>query len=100
MDKLTIFKALANEARLNILDWLKEPTTHFKPQEGVDLLDVGVCVSQITEKLNMTQSTASHYLSLLHKAGLIHATRIGKWTYYKRDEKAIQELGDSIKAGL
>ncbi|MEF3351550.1 metalloregulator ArsR/SmtB family transcription factor [Paenibacillus sp. GYB006] len=100
MDKLTIFKSLSNEARLQILEWLKDPFTHFKLQDGIDLAEVGVCVSQITEKLNMTQSTASQYLSTLQKAGLIKATRIGKWTYYKRDEEAIKNLGEFIQTEL
>lgn len=100
MDKLNIFKSLSNEARLQILEWLKDPAAHFGPQDGIDLIEVGVCVSQITEKLNMTQSTASQYLSTLQKAGLIKATRIGKWTYYKRDEEAIKNLGLYIQKDL
>lgn len=100
MDKLTIFKSLSNEARLQILDWLKDPFAHFDPQEGIDLVEVGVCVSQITNKLNMTQSTASQYLSTLQKAGLIKSTRIGKWTYYKRDEEVIKNLGIFIQTEL
>lgn len=100
MDKVNIFKSLSNEARLQILEWLKDPTAHFGPQDGIDLIEVGVCVSQIREKLNMTQSTASQYLSTLQRAGLIKATRIGKWTYYKRDEEAIKNLGLYIQTDL
>lgn len=100
MDKVNIFKSLSNEARLQILEWLKDPTAHFGPQDGINLIEVGVCVSQITEKLNMTQSTASQYLSTLQRAGLIKATRIGKWTYYKRDEEAIKNLGLYIQTDL
>lgn len=100
MDKLNIFKSLSNEARLQILDWLKDPESYFEPQEGIDLVEVGVCVSQITAKLNMTQSTTSQYLSMLQKNGLIKAKRIGKWTYYKRNEEAIKELGEFIQKSL
>lgn len=97
MNPIDIFKALSNDARLQILEWLKNPKEHFGPQEGIDLVDVGVCVSQITEKLNMNQSTASQYLSILQRAGLIHATRLGKWTYYRRNEEAINLVGQSIQ---
>lgn len=100
MDKIKIFKSLSNEARLQILEWLKDPSAHFEPQDGIDLVEVGVCVSQITDKLNMTQSTTSQYLSILQKAGLIESTRLGKWTYYKRDEEAIRNLGISIQTEL
>ncbi|WP_409176716.1 ArsR/SmtB family transcription factor [Brevibacillus fortis] len=93
MDPIEIFKALSNESRLQILHWLKEPEKHFTPHEGVDMRKIGVCVSQITEKLNMTQSTASQYLSILQRAGLIKTERIGKYTYYTRDEEKISEIG-------
>ncbi|MHC5534577.1 ArsR/SmtB family transcription factor [Priestia megaterium] len=100
MDTLNIFKALSNDARLQILEWLKDPRAHFGPQVGpkgsIDLVDEGVCVSQITEKLNMTQSTVSQYLSILQRAGLVHATRIGKWTYYRRNEEEIKRIGSFI----
>ncbi|MGF9696522.1 MULTISPECIES: ArsR/SmtB family transcription factor [Paenibacillus] len=94
---IDIFKALSNEARIQILEWLKDPKTHFSPQEGIDLIEVGVCVSQITEKLNMNQSTASQYLSMLQRAGLVHATRLGKWTYYRRNEEAINQIGQFLQ---
>ena len=32
MDYVEVFKALANETRLNILLWLKEPEANFGPQ--------------------------------------------------------------------
>lgn len=99
-DILLIFKALSNEARLQILKWLKNPEYYFKPQGEVDLVEVGVCVSQITKRLNMTQSTASQYLTILQKAGLLDAKRIGKWTYYKRNEMLIQEIASFILANL
>ncbi|CAH0183912.1 HTH-type transcriptional repressor CzrA [Peribacillus simplex] len=97
MKTIEIFKALSNESRLQILQWLKAPELHFTPHEGIDMKETGVCVSQITEKLNMTQSTASQYLSMLLRAGLIKTERIGKFTYYKRDEDAISKITDFLK---
>ena len=32
MDKIEIFKALSNETRLSIIEWLKEPEKNFPPQ--------------------------------------------------------------------
>lgn len=85
---------------MQILHWLKEPEKHFTPHEGIDMRKTGVCVSQVTEKLNMTQSTASHYLSILQRAGLIKTERIGKFTYFKRDEEKIREIADLLKSEL
>ncbi|AVL77273.1 MULTISPECIES: ArsR/SmtB family transcription factor [Staphylococcus] len=100
MENLEVFKALASPTRLQILHWLKDPKSNFGYQEGIDLVDVGVCVSQIKEKLDMTQSTASQHLSILSKAGLVNYKRLGKWTYYKRDEKAIKNIGKVIEKEL
>jgi DNA-binding transcriptional ArsR family regulator len=100
IDPIEVFKALSNEARLQILEWLKDPKAHFGPQGGVDHVETGVCVSLITAKLNMTQSTASQYLSVLQRAGLVHATRLGKWTYYKRDEEAIKRIASFVQQDL
>lgn len=97
MEPVEIFKALSNESRLQILQWLKEPERHFVPHEGIDMRSTGVCVSQIQDKLKMTQSTASQYLSILLRAGLIKTERIGKYTYYKRDEDAIDKIVNSLK---
>ncbi|UFJ40989.1 helix-turn-helix domain-containing protein [Brevibacillus humidisoli] len=100
MKPIEVFKALSNDARLQILQWLKDPEAHFTPHEGVDMRETGVCVSQITKKLNMTQSTASQYLSMLQRAGLIKTVRIGKFTYYTRDEDAIRQIADYLREEL
>jgi DNA-binding transcriptional ArsR family regulator len=97
MKPIDVFKALSNESRIQILQWLKEPDLHFTPHEGIDMTETGVCVSQITDKLNMTQSTASQYLSILQRAGLITTKRIGKFTYYQRDEEAILNMAEYMK---
>ncbi|MDQ0889824.1 DNA-binding transcriptional ArsR family regulator [Paenibacillus sp. V4I9] len=67
------------------------------PHEGIDMNETGVCVSQFTQRLNMTQSTASQYLAMLQRAGLIKTDRIGKFTYYKRDEEGIRAIIDFLK---
>ncbi|MFE4713593.1 MULTISPECIES: ArsR/SmtB family transcription factor [unclassified Paenibacillus] len=100
MDTIEILKALSNESRLQILQWLKEPEKHFNPHEGIDMRTIGVCVGQVTDKLNMTQSTTSQYLTTLQRAGLITSERIGKYTYYKRDEGKISEALALLKGEL
>lgn len=104
MDIIEISKALANETRLNILKWLKNPESNFPPQssslnEPVDLQG-GVCVSSIQAKANLSQSTVSNYLDMMQRAGLLISERRGKWTYYRRNEKVIAELSEYIKSKL
>jgi DNA-binding transcriptional ArsR family regulator len=92
MVPVDVVKALANERRLLILHWLKQPRTHFPPQVDGDLVRDGVCGLLLAEKLGISQPTASEHLKVLSRAGLIRAKRIKQWTFYKRDEKRIAEV--------
>jgi ArsR family transcriptional regulator len=85
----TGFKALASEKRLQILDWLKDPTANFRPQVDGDLEKDGVCGVLITEKLGVSQPTASEHLRILVDAGFLTGRKIKQWIFYQRDEKAI-----------
>ena len=93
-------KALANERRLMILRWLKDPRSHFPPQVDGDLVEDGVCGVLIAEKLGVTQPTLSEHLKILAQAGLLRPKRIKQWTFYKRDEARICELKEMILLNL
>jgi ArsR family transcriptional regulator len=95
-----LFRALANDKRLRILEWLKDPRAHFPPQVDGDLVDDGVCGLFIARKLRISQPTASVHLKLMTDAGLLTATRIKQWTFYKRNEKAIRAAKAMISKGL
>src|SRR5580704_13211946 len=90
-------KALANEKRLQILDWLKDPTAHFRPQIDGDLVKDGVCGLLITEKLGVSQPTASEHLRILVDAGFLTGKKIKQWIFYRRDEKEIAAFMKSAK---
>ncbi len=92
--------ALANQKRLQILDWLKRPTEEFPPQVDGDLVKDGVCGILIARKLKVSQPTASEHLKILAHAGLIRGKRIRQWTFYKRDERKIEQLKRAISARL
>jgi ArsR family transcriptional regulator len=92
----TIFRALANENRLLILDWLKHPTKHFPPQEDGDLVKDGVCGLLIARKLKVSHPTASEHLKILSQAGLLRGKRIKQWTFYRRNEAQISALKQSL----
>jgi DNA-binding transcriptional ArsR family regulator len=99
MDQIEIFKALSNKTRLQILQWLKQPEQSF-PEQVEAGFTAGVCVGQIQKKAHLTQSTVSEYLSILQRAGLIKSTRIGQWTYYKRNEEAFTALSQIIQSDI
>lgn len=101
MDQIEIFKALSNKTRLQILTWLKEPEKHFPDHKtSCDQNNLGVCVGHIQQKAGLTQSTISEYLSLLQRAGLVTATRMGQWTYYKRNDAAFEALSKLISSDI
>lgn len=90
-------RALASERRLAILDWLRDPRAHFRPQVDGDLVKDGVCGLLIAEKLGVSQPTASEHLKILVQAGLLRGKRIRQWTFYRRDEGAISALKKALR---
>jgi DNA-binding transcriptional ArsR family regulator len=100
MTDADLFAALASTRRLQVLEWLKDPPSNFPPQRDGDLVDDGVCVLFIADKLGVTQPTATSHLQRLARAGLVTSRRIGQWTFYKRDEEAITAMKRRIAADL
>ena len=92
-----ILKALANDRRLQILEWLRDPEKNFRAQVDGDLVKDGVCGVLIAEKLGVSAPTLSEHMRVLVGAGLVRAKRIKGWTMYKRDEKAISEAKKTIR---
>jgi DNA-binding transcriptional ArsR family regulator len=91
-------KALANERRLKILEWLKDPRAHFRPQVDGDLVEDGVCAVLIAEKLGITQATLSEHMRVLVHAGLVTPKRIKQWTFYRRNEPNLARLKADVLA--
>ncbi len=100
MDTLKILKAIGNQKRLQILEWLKTPEANFPPHKEVKGFGNGVCVAFIQDKTGLSQSTTSQYLAILENAGLVIPTRLGKWTYYRRNEKTIAQFIKQMKSEL
>jgi len=89
-------RALANDKRLQILEWLKAPRAHFPPQVDGDLVKDGVCGVRIAEKLGISQPTVSEHMRVLSQGGLVRGKRIKQWTFYRRDETRIREVKRSL----
>jgi ArsR family transcriptional regulator len=90
-------RALANERRLQILEWLREPRKHFREQVDGDLVEDGVCGVLIAEKLRVSAPTLSEHMRVLIAAKLVRAKRIKQWTMYRRDEAAISAVKRAIE---
>jgi DNA-binding transcriptional ArsR family regulator len=93
-------RALANPRRLQVLGWLRDPRRNFPPQRDGDLVEDGVCVIFIADKLGVAQPTATAHLQALARAGLVTSKRIGQWTFYRRDEDAIRAFKKQLEVDL
>ena len=92
--------ALSSQKRLLVMQWLKDPTAHFRPQQDGDLVSDGVCLLLIAEKLGVSPPTASAHLKILCEAGLLKSKKIGKWIFYRRDEPGIRTAKKSLREML
>lgn len=103
MEPTLIYKALSNDTRRQILEWLKNPAEHFDDtpyvREGISF-QTGVCVSDIQMKSGLAQSVISSYLCTMLNAGLLESERVGKWTFYRRNEKTIRDFATYIQNEL
>jgi len=83
-------KAVADPTRLKILRLLK--------QKGACSLDKdeGLCACDIEGQVRLSQSTISHHMAILTKAGLVHGEKLGLWMWYHRNEKSLKALGQAL----
>jgi ArsR family transcriptional regulator len=86
--------AIAHPARRRILQALKE--------RGASSIgkDEGLCASDIERRLHLSQPTISHHMSILKKAGLVEAKKLGQWMWYRRDENALREFVRDLRESL
>jgi ArsR family transcriptional regulator len=100
MQDADLYKALANDKRLAVLEWLKDPRAHFPPQVDGDLVEDGVCALFIAEKLGVGQATLSEHMRVLVQAELLTAKKIKQWTFYRRNEARIAALKAELFARI
>jgi DNA-binding HxlR family transcriptional regulator len=86
LDRLvTLFRALADPARLRILGAIVE-----QPKTGKELSDA----------LGLTPPTISHHIAKLNEAGLIRVSEEGTRHYYSLDEQALRAAHQESNATL
>lgn len=89
-------KALANDKRLLILEWLRDPERHFPPQRDGDLVRDGVCSLLVAQKLAVSQPTCGEHLKVLAHAGLVRGKKIKQWVFYQRNEDRITQAKELL----
>lgn len=85
---------------MRVLRLLGEPKRHFGHQWSADAVEFGVCMTMIADALGVSQPTASKHLDILKQAKFITVQRHQKWSYCKRDERAIQDYLDWLQQEL
>lgn len=88
-----------SERRLDILEWLRDPVTHFPRQRHADLVEDGVTAEAVAGKLGVPRSVADTHLNLLADIGLLRTKKIRWRTYYRRDEMRIAEVARMFEKG-
>jgi DNA-binding transcriptional ArsR family regulator len=89
---------IADPTRRLILSTLKQPG---KPSAGGHGAGKnGLCAGDLEERVHLSQSTVSHHMAILTKAGLVTAVKQGQWRWYRRNEKALRQLVKSLRAQL
>ena len=57
------------------------------------LLRAELCVCELVDALEVTQSTLSSHLQVLRQAGLVVTRKEGRWVYYSLDRHKVALLG-------
>ena len=62
--------------------------------------DVGLCASDIEQRIPLSQPTISHHMSILKKAGLVEAEKLGQWMWYRRNDRALRRFAKILRQSL
>ncbi len=74
-----VFKALADETRLNI----------------VEMLSCGeMCACDILESFQITQPTLSYHMRILTDSGIVSSRKEGLWIKYSNNEEVMSSMKD------
>lgn len=76
-----MLKALADPVRLRLMSMVLS----YENGEACAMCD-------LTEGFDLSQSTLSHHLKILHDAGLVDREKRGVWVYYKARPEAMDAL--------
>ena len=81
-DRVKLFKALSDESRLNIIEFL---------------LAGEKCVCEIVSHVKRTQSTVSIQLAKLDALGIVSSRRDGKRIFYRITNEIVKEILEIVR---
>jgi ArsR family transcriptional regulator len=83
------FKALGDPTRIKLLGQLRS--------RGACGPDTGLCVCDLTGTLGVGQSTISHHLALLRRAGLVAFAKRGQYSHFWIAPRARETILDLVE---
>ena len=81
---IKVFKALSDQTKVRILKILQERNE--------------LCVCEIMQALNISQSRASRNLGILEDAGFVNDRRDGLWVHYSINKEKINEYHQALNS--
>ncbi len=87
-DLVRKLKALSNENRLAIFEYLRAQERERDDAAALDCCSVG----DIADQFELALSTISHHIKELYRAGLIHCDRQGQNVICTVNEQAVEDL--------
>lgn len=82
-DLIKVFRALSDETRVRMLKLLLEKKS--------------LCVCEVMQALNITQTRASRNLGILEEAGFVVSERRGSWVHYSINKSSGNKYCKSIE---
>lgn len=78
-DFALLFRALADETRLKI----------------IDMLSCGeLCACDILKSFHITQPTLSYHMKILTACGIVNASRQGTWMHYTLNHETVRKISE------
>ena len=77
-----IFKAFADENRIQILELLRDGER---------------CACRLLEEMKITQPTLSHHMKILCAAGIVVGRKEGKWMHYSISEDGLENVRNYLE---
>lgn len=84
LDRALVFKALADENRLRVVETLAGRGE--------------TCACELLDELDVTQPTLSHHMKVLCDCGLVTCRKEGRWCHYTVVPEAARELASFFSA--
>lgn len=87
VDAATLFKALGDPVRVKLLTLVRQAP------------DGEACFYDLADEFDMPQSSLSHHLKMLVKAGLLSRERRGTWSWYRVQTAPLDLMSTLLQPG-